>query len=157
MAHLFVPTPSDRELPVIFNVDGAVGAFPAENKREDVLLVQLAFHVIARSPFAETPPEVLTTAKAVKLTGHMDPETIAAIKALQDDERTHGMPGQIVDGRVSPARGGCCYAKNGVWTIAFLNKSIQRRNVAIWPRIDRIMGCPTELKEMVTRTVAGKP
>ena len=47
MAHLLAPQQSKPTLPVFFNVDGVVGAAPAVNNREDVLLVQFAFTVMA--------------------------------------------------------------------------------------------------------------
>ena len=155
MASLFVPTPASRALPVIFNVDGVVGAFPAENKREDVLLVHFALAVIAKFPFPETPPAIISAAKAVKVTGVIDDATIVAIRTYQQDYKRE-KPGTIVDGRVSPARGSYRYG-TGLWTISYLNRSMQQRNVGIWPRIDRIAGCPTELQQMVTRTVTGTP
>ena len=50
MAHLVAPQAALAELPVFFNVDGVVGALPAENRTEDVLFVQFAFQVIVRTP-----------------------------------------------------------------------------------------------------------
>ena len=90
---------------------------------------------------------------AVKLTGNIDPETITAIVATQREIQKKGNAG-TVDGRVSPAKGG--YSYNGtLWTIVHINESIQARNIEIWPRIDRIAGCPSELQAMVVRTVQG--
>jgi hypothetical protein len=43
-----------------------------------------------------------------------------------------------------------------MWTIVILNNSMQESFVDIWPRIDKIPGCPAELKQMVMRQVAGK-
>ena len=43
----------------------------------------------------------------------------------------------------------------GVRSIVQLNEFIQGRNVDLWPRIDKVPGCPDELKQMVIRTVAG--
>jgi hypothetical protein len=39
--------------------------------------------------------------------------------------------------------------------IVHLNKMVQFQHLDIWPRIDRIPSCPTELRAMVTRTVGG--
>jgi len=99
MAHLTAPSKPDPELPVYFNVDGVVGAAPAQNKREDVLLVQFALQVIANNPIATTGAEVLAACKAVKVTGTIDPATITAIKAFQQSFK-QVYAGQIVDGRV---------------------------------------------------------
>ena len=151
MAHLVAPRIPEPELPVFFNVDGVVGANPAQNLREDVLLVQFAFQVLGKDPIATTPPEVTAASKAVRVTGTIDKETINAIFALQ---RALGNPATVVDGRVSPVKGGYSYGK-AMWTIVHLNNFLQNRNVDVWPRIDKISGCPSELKQMVVRQVAG--
>jgi hypothetical protein len=158
MAYLMAPQPSNITLPVFFNVNGVVGAAPASNKREDVLLVQFAFKVIGDNPIPGTGAVLLAAAKAVAVTGTIrlgfpvDP-TINAIRVLQQDSKTVN-PGTVVDGRVSPAKAGYDYGA-GVFTIVDLNNSLQLRHVDIWPRIDKIPGCPNELKQMVIRTVAG--
>jgi hypothetical protein len=155
MAHLFIAQPTIVELPVFFNVDGVVGASPAVNNREDVLLVQFAFQMIARHPKSNR-EEVQAAAQAVKITGTVDAATINAIKALQNFAKIkQGRAGQIVDGRVSPAKG-YSYGGSVYWTIVYLNDAIQDFHVDIWPRIDKIPGCPPELQAMVFRTVAGK-
>ena len=152
MAHLFAPRQSEDFLPVFLNVDGVVGANPSPNIREDVLLVQFAFEVIARQPVPQTPPEVLATAKLVHSTGFIDPPTINAIHSFQRNRPERGV---VVDGRVSPARGGYQYGAEASWTIVDLNNSIQNRYVDSWPRMDKIPGCPVELRQMVIRQVAG--
>src|SRR5262245_12259879 len=50
MAYLVAPRPSNKELPVFYNVEGAVGAQPATNLREDVLLVQFILTFIVKKP-----------------------------------------------------------------------------------------------------------
>jgi hypothetical protein len=59
----------------------------------------------------------------------------------------------VVDGRVSPAKGGYYYG--ALWTIVLLNKSVQSRHPEVWPRFDKLSNCPAELKEMVKRTLVG--
>lgn len=155
MAHLLAPKPPEPELPVFYNVDGVVGAPPAQNMREDVLLVQFAFKVVADSPKAETSANFLAAVRAVRVTGSIDPATINAIRVMQQGEKdTHQNPSKIVDGRVSPTSGGYRYG-SAVWTIANLNNMMQGRHINIWPRIDNILGCPQELKVMVQRQVVG--
>jgi hypothetical protein len=153
MAYFYAPRPGDANLPVFFNVSGSVGAAPAQNGREDVLLVQFAFNQIGLRPLGQTSPKVLEAAKAVRVTGIIDPETVAAIRALQENYRAKH-PGQVVDGRVSPARGGVSYGA-AVWTVCHLNGTFQIRFKDIWPRIDQIPGCPNEIQEMVRREVLG--
>ncbi|MGD9629708.1 MAG: hypothetical protein AB7V18_10720 [Pyrinomonadaceae bacterium] len=155
MAHLLAPQNSLPTLPVFFNVDKVVGNNPAINLREDVLLVQFAFTVIASQPEPSSGAEFNAAAAAVRATGHIDQATITAIMAAQNEVRKKGGgAGTIVDGRVSPATGGYAYGA-GTWTIVHLNESMQGRHINIWPRIDLIPGCPNELKAMVVRTVQG--
>ncbi|MDH3378526.1 MAG: hypothetical protein OEQ39_16425 [Gammaproteobacteria bacterium] len=155
MAIFSAPKPPHPQLPVIFNVSGVVGAAPAKNLREDVLLVQFAFKVIADLPPRTESPEVAAAAKAVKLTGIADTATINAIRALQQfrADSKHN-PSKVVDGRVSPARGGYNYGA-AIWTIANLNNMVKNRAFDIWPRIDKIPGCPVELRQLVSREVTG--
>jgi hypothetical protein len=144
------PQPSFEGLPTLYNVDGVVGAAPAQNLREDVLLVQFLFSVIAKSV---TDPAAKAVLGAVKVTGMIDPPTIAAIKDIQTRHKKNN-PGAIVDGRMSPAKGAYSYG-GGQWAIVRLNENVQANQLDNWPRIDKIAGCPAELKAMVVRTVAG--
>jgi uncharacterized membrane protein len=150
MAHLMAPQPSAPGLPVFFNVDGVVGAAPAQNLREDVLLVQFFFSVIAKNV---TEPAAKAVLGAVKVTGVIDAPTIAAIKDIQERHKKNN-PGAIVDGRMSPAKGGYNYG-GGHWAITRLNDNAQDKNKDHWPRIDKIAGCPDEIKLMVVRTLVG--
>jgi hypothetical protein len=115
--------------------------------------VQFAFKVIADSPRPTTGAELLAAAKAVPLTGTIDPGQPGAptINATRVMQKTSVNPNAVVDGRVSPARGGYSYG-SALWSIVQLNNSMQDRLVDIWPRIP---GCPSEPKQMVVRTVAG--
>ena len=153
--YLMAPRPSFAELPVFYNVEGVVGAPPAENRREEVMFVQFVFTVMAKNPLPTTPAPLLNAAKAVHLTGVCDPMTIAAIRAFQEDMKKD-TPQQIVDGRVSPVRSGYTYSGKAGWIIIHMNDALQNRHVDLWPRIDKIPGCPGELVEMVRRNVAGK-
>jgi len=154
MAHFFAPKPPDQRLPVFYNLDGVVGASPAQNYAEDVLLVQFAFWVIGRNPKAGNTPELNAAAKAVQLTGKPDAATLTAIRVHQQSVKTN-YPATVVDGRASPVRGGYSYG-GGYWTIVVLNNALQDRYLDIWPRIDKIPGCPAPLKEMVMRQVVGR-
>lgn len=154
MAHLLAPQKSSPTLPVFFNVDGVVGKSPAMNNREDVLLVQFAIAHTAANRLPGASEAFYEAAKAVRVTGTIDNETINAITAMQlEVKRKH--PGTIVDGRVSPSQGAYGYGSGGGSSIVILNESVQHRNVDVWPRIDKIAGCPGELKQMVVRTVQG--
>ena len=152
MAHLFIPKPSDPLLPVFFNVDGVVGANPAKNMREDVLLVQFAFNVLAKNPRG-APADVVAAARAVTVDGKVGPKTINAITTYQE-ALVRDKLSRVVDGRVSPAIGGTSYG-NATWLIVQLNGTIQKRFLNNWPRIDHIPGCPSDLVNMVKHQVVG--
>jgi hypothetical protein len=142
------------QMPVFFNVDGVVGAFPAQNKIEDVLLVQFAFSRLANDPGSPSDLNELLAYQAVSVTGVMDDATIEAITVYQWGQQEVS-PGQVVDSRVSPARG---YSYGpAFWTIVGLNFEIQTRHMDVWPRIDKIPACPELLRQMVIRSLVGTP
>ncbi len=152
MAHLMAPQPSNPQLPTFFNVNGVVGTAPAANQREDVLLVQYYLKLVGVAGQG-APTPLFTACNAVCVTGVIDPPTITAI-TLYQQQRKMKNPNVVVDGRVSPAKGG--YSYGAVWTIVHMNEIVHERHQNLWPRIDKIPGCPEELKAMVMRTVVGK-
>ena len=153
MAHLVAPRSSNLTIPVFYNVDAAVGAEPADNNREDVLLVQFAFAAMSASPLPEMSMEFYRAVCAVRATGTIDRVTINAIKAMQIEVKRNE-PDAIVDGRVTPASGD--FGRGGrACTIVNLNESVQHGHLGLWPRIDKIPGCPLELKQMIVRTCSG--
>ena len=154
MAHLLAPKPLDPELPVFFNVDGHVGPPPSANASEDVLLVQFCFQILARASKINVSPELRAAAKAVPITGIIDPFTLNAIKEIQINIKKKS-PGVTVDGIVSPAKG-YLYSQGALWTIVRLNNAVQEEYMNIWPRIDNIPACPLPLKAMVKREVVGR-
>ena len=154
MANLVAPLQANPELPVFFNVDGVVGAAPAANNREDVLLVQFILKSVGEKPQEKMTPEEIAVFKAVNVTGVCDAPTINAIKLVQ--RKKHSVnPSIVVDGRVSPARGGTYSYGGGVWTIAIINDLMQDKNTEVWPRIDLMPNCPPEVRAMVKRACVG--
>ncbi len=149
MAHLVAR--SEPAVSVYYNIDGAVGAAPAANHREDLLLVQFAFTAIAANPLPDTSMELFRAMCDVKPTGTIDQATINAIRAMQI-EMKRSQPSTKVDGRVIPSNGDHV---EGAFTIEHLSESVRQCHVRSWPRIDKIPGCPFELKEMVGRAVQG--
>ncbi|MHC4405713.1 MAG: hypothetical protein ACYTG0_39205, partial [Planctomycetota bacterium] len=57
------------------------------------------------------------------------------------------LPGTVVDGRVSPARG--YKYGGGYWTIVALNAFIRKFCPKIWPRLQSFPDCPGLLKTRV--------
>jgi hypothetical protein len=154
MAHILAPQSSDETIPVFYNVNGVVGAPPASNIREDVLLVQFFINDTGKKGFT-TAPELRKVLQAVRLSGAIDAATINAIEAWQKNLRVrHPNPGQVIDKRVSPAKGAYFYGP-GMWTIVDMNRHVRAFNLSQWPRIDLIDGCPEELKQMVMRVLVG--
>ena len=144
--------PPHPNLPIFFNVDSAVGAAPAANMPEDVLLVLFLMRLIGDNPGASGMANggVTEMLKQVNPTGIMDDRTIIAIRGLQT------LVGTTADGRVSPA----LHYKYGAnfYTIVDLNFSIRDRSKfhATWPNLDKIAGCPPMLQLAVRRALAGQ-
>jgi hypothetical protein len=154
MAHLVSVKRSKQFSTAFFNLDADVGPAPAANLREDVLLVQFAFASMAADPPPDTSKEFFVAAAAVRPTGNIDIATINAIKVMQIEMR-RSKPKTQVDGRLRPVTREVEGQETDSGAILDLNESIQVRNSRIWPRIDKIAGCPIELKRMVVRTVEG--
>jgi hypothetical protein len=87
------------------------------------------------------------------VTGTIDPATIAAIRATQQRFKLRD-PNTVVDGRVSPARNGYSFG-GSQWAIIRYNNILQEHHRDVWPRIDRITGCPPALQAAVVRTLVG--
>jgi hypothetical protein len=138
--HVLAPRPAKPVLPVFLNVDGVVGAAPAQNKLEDVLLVQFYLKFLADHS-DQVSSEVIAALRAVQVTGHCDAATIKAIRVTQERFKRRA-PGTVVDGRVSPA-GDYGYGGGvGVWTIVQFNNIVQENTKEVWPRIDKLRDCP---------------
>lgn len=140
--HIIAPKPAERPFEMFFNVDAAVG-HRGTASRVDVLLVQFMIRKIG--PHVNK-PALKARMTSVTLSGLNDDKTIDGIKAVQEHMRER-MPGTIVDGRASPARG-YRYGGGG-WTIAVLNAGIKQHFSDVWPRLQDFPDCPGEVKEKV--------
>jgi len=148
MVHVLAPRPPLPQLPLFFNVDGAVGANAPNSNPTDIMLVQFLIRLIGNTPDGALAAQSALLQR-VNPTGTMDQNTIAAIKAVQAAE------GKAVDGRVSSAQG---YKYNGTYyTIVSLNFSVRGRATfkPTWPNLDRIAGCPGQLAAAVRNALAG--
>jgi hypothetical protein len=128
---------------MFFNVDSSVGQGGVNSSREDILLVQF----LVRKAGETATPAVSADRKArmlkVRATGTCDDDTIDGIRATQEHIR-QVIPGTVVDGRVSPARG-YDYG-GGSWIIIFLNMQIRVKFSNVWPRLQDLADCPPQLK-----------
>lgn len=150
MVHVLAPQPADRgELPLFLNIDGDVGENAPNANPQDVALVQFMLRTIGDRPGGRAVP-VAEVLRQVQTTGVMDAQTIAAIRALQSTRD----PGTVVDGKVSRARG---YTYDGVhnYMIVALNHSMRNRYMDLYPRLDRVPGCPLEVEIAVRDAVVG--
>ena len=154
MAH-FSFNGRELRLPAFFNVDGVVGAAPAQNLREDVLLVQFFMRfALDKTGYHGISPDDARTVSSLKVSGVCDQATVDVIY-LSQYYRKKETPSVVADGRISPARAGGEYSKDSKWTIITLNWRIKELIQDIWPRIDKIPGCPPELTQLVKRTFLG--
>ncbi len=149
MVHVLGPRPPHANLPIFFNVDSAIGPPPAPNLPDDVMLVQFMIRLIGDNP-GGMGASATETFRQVTPTGIMDPQTLAAIKAIQTLEKKQP------DGRVSTAQG---YRYGAVfYTIVDLNFSIRDRVkfYATWPNLDKVAGCPPVLQQAIRRALVGQ-
>lgn len=129
MAHLMMSSPRAVQIPLVWNVDNAVGV-GGVNSTEDVYLVQYLMHMVAKSPM---PMSTSTRDMLLKLnvTGVCDPYTITCIKAAET-AWNQNKSSYVVDGRISRALPSLKY--NGTWyAIVNLNFSYRRCYWANWP------------------------
>ena len=104
MVHVLVAKPHESRLPVIYNVDAVVGAAPAANLPDDVVLVKAFFKKIGDTPL-NFPSEVVDACKAIVINTTSDAALVTAIRAFQNDVKTKkGSASMVVDGRVSRSR-----------------------------------------------------
>lgn len=131
---------------VKFSVDRRVGEGQPAASREDVLLVQFCLQLIRESnaSFRNQIPQQ-------KMNG--DPQDGAmrlGIVVFQNQS-----PAMAKDGFVSPFNKHA-YGSPGVFTLSLMQGTIIARHTganAVWPRMDKIPGCPGELATAVRREI----
>lgn len=82
MVHILAPQPPHVHLPILFNVDAAVGQNAPAGAPNDVMLVQFFLKLIGDNPGGLGAAHTATFKKVVP-TGKMDQATIDGIKAAQ--------------------------------------------------------------------------
>jgi hypothetical protein len=141
--HAFAPRPSQPNIPIFFNVDSSVGKEGANSNWDDVLLVQFLVHKAGDTASPTISPDRKARMLKVRATGICDDDTIDGIRAAQEHIRL-GIPGTVVDGRVSPARG-YDYG-GGTWILVFLCMQLRMKFPNLWPRLQDLPDCPPQLK-----------
>jgi hypothetical protein len=157
MVHVLVAKPDEERLPVIFNVDAVVGATPAANNPDDVVLVKAFLKMMADVPL-DTGSELVTACQAIVVNGSSDSALVTAIRAFQNEvKRRTGNATVIVDGRVSPAKESYRYAAGTPWSIVQLN--VQMKAVArfgpVWPCVHLASNCPAALAPVAKKAIFG--
>ena len=148
MVKLVAPVPMNSEIPVFLNIDANVGK-GQPNVPTDVLLVQFFMRKIADKR-ASKDPKIIGAFAAVRPTGFVDAPTINAINATQLVTGASATG----DNHVSVARG---YTYGGrFYEIVILSNTMVRAFPDLFPRIDRIEGCPPQLASAVRLAVVGK-
>jgi hypothetical protein len=158
MVHILVSKPNEDRLPLIYNVDGVVGASPAVNRPDDVILVKGFLKMIGDVPLTTASEELTSTCKALIVSATPDPDMITAIRLFQENVRTaKNNPGVVVDGRVSPAQSNYRYDTNIPWTIVQLNLMMKAasRFGPVWPAIHLAPNCNPALAEVAKKTIFG--
>lgn len=156
MVQMLASKPRQDKLPVIFNVDGVVGAAPAANLANDVILVKAFLRKIGDNPSPGLDAATIKALKAVQVNSNADAALITAIKAYQKSHQKNN-PATIVDGRVSPAKEGYLYSANTSWTIVQLNFNMKfkTRFGAVWPCVHLASSCHASLKPIIQDAIFG--
>lgn len=156
MVVMLASNPIEPRLPIIFNVEGAVGAAPATNNPDDVMLVKAFLRRLGVSHGPRIDAATEAALKAVTLDASPDASLVAAIKAYQLNLKKN-RPAVVADGRVSPASGGYHYSETTVWSIVQLNFDMKGDPVfnRFWPCIHLATICPPNVKAIVKKAIYG--
>jgi hypothetical protein len=131
---------------VKFSVDGQTGKGKPAAKREDALLVQFCLQLLRESGAGFAP-------QIPQQTLNGDPTDQAMIDGIIAFQKQS--PAMAQDGFCSPFHSHA-YGKPGVFTLSLMQGTIIARNTpanAVWPRLDRLGNCPTELGAIVKREI----
>jgi hypothetical protein len=142
--HVLAPQPADPKLPLFFNVDESVGNMGVNNP-EDVLLVQFMMRTVAEMTPAQNAEGASRRERMLLMpvSDYCDEATMDGIRAWQEG-RKDTIPGTVVDGRVSPARG--YFYGGGEWTIVDVNVFFRKLFPNVWPRLQDVPNCPPALQ-----------
>lgn len=150
---LMISNPQDPQLPVIWNVDVAVGK-NAVKTGPDVSLVQFMMRGIGvKNGTGSTALNKLLA--AVQVDGTCSDKDIACIEAFQTQLWTQNKQ-TTVDGKVSVATPSIGYGGAG-YTIGHLNWHYRKSYWANWPCIDFDTGCPPAVAAAVHKCLYGMP
>ena len=141
--HVLAPKPTNKAIPIFFNVDSTVGNRGANSNKNDILLVQFLIRKSAELAIGTLRPDRRQRMLRVTPDGRVGPLTIDGIKAVQETMREK-TPSTVVDGRISPARG--YHYGGGFYTIVSMNNAVRKRRLTVWPRLQDLPGFPAAIK-----------
>lgn len=134
---------------ILWNVDCSVGRSGQNNVRADVLYIQWYYRLALVQP--ETPMDRKALYGAVQLTGSCSgTDSDPLVQAIFAHQRAINHPQP--DGRVSVATGS---GKIGgaAFFVLRLGARIANMYPEVWPRLDKISGCPPEVAEAVRKAI----
>ncbi len=157
MVQMLAAKPFQPTVPVIYNVEGPVGAAPATNHPDDVVLVKSFLKMLSDAPTPRIDPPLQAACKAIVISTNPDAALIAAIKAFQTNLKKKD-PNIIVDGRVSPAKENYSYTSKGTpWSIVQLNFDMKapERFGPVWPCVHLAKNCHPMLLPIAKKAIFG--
>lgn len=142
-----IATTTNPQIPLFFNIDGNVGQ-GCPNNAQDVELVSFFFSCVANDP--GRPLDQKQVFGKVRPTSTCTPDLVAAINKLSEVLKSPR------DGRVSVAKGATgAITGGGAFMIVQLNYQVKKFNTDVWPRIDKMPGCPPGLGSKVRAITVG--
>jgi hypothetical protein len=153
---ILVSRPCQPRLPVVFNVDGVVGAAPAANQPDDVILVKAFLRRLGDFPGPRLSPDTVAALQAVQVNATADAALVAAITPYQTNLKK-ARPNLVVDGRVSPAKEYYTYDGGAAWSIVQLNYDMKGDSGLnpVWPCLHLASACHPTLQPLVKKALYG--
>lgn len=146
MVHALVITDPPRKV-IFWNIEGNVGAY-SPNRQDDVDLVQMGYVALAKSPLAKISEATRQLAKQIvpgaRCDGTPNDPLVKVIKSHQADR------GGTQDGHVSVISSTSgSYDGQHAFLLVILNNNIALVSPEVFPRMDKIPGCPPTLAAKV--------
>jgi len=133
----------------MWNLTASVGKGGLNTSQEDVLYIQWYYWTAARN--AETPPDRKAIYKEVPLSGACSGfDSDPLVKAITAHQTYLKHP--LVDGRVSVANAGGKVATSAFFVYR-IGARLCRMNQGLWPRLDRMDGCPIAVAQASLRAI----
>lgn len=134
---------------ILWNVDCSVGRGGQNNLPTDVSYIQWYYTLAATHSL--TPPDRKAIYAAVKVTGKCSGlDTDPLVAAIMSHQRALSHP--QVDGRISVATGSGKLGGSAFFVLR-LGARLAHMYPEVWPRLDKITGCPAGVAQAVKQTI----